>query len=110
MPPQLASLPLDRLAQLQNPMVLLNPEAAALIRDGLAQIGPQGVQLYDSLHGAITVALASSLHDAFVASEVVAVAGVANALFTQEVPLRRGKPAQAAAAVAPVKDKIEVAA
>jgi hypothetical protein len=89
MPSQLASLPPDRIAQLQNPMALLNPQAAAAMHDSLAALGPQGAQLYDGLTAAIKVALTSSLHDVFVAGALVAVLGVVNALFMREVPIRR---------------------
>jgi EmrB/QacA subfamily drug resistance transporter len=110
MPPQLASLPADRMAQLQNPMALLNPQSAATIRDGLAQLGPQGLQLYDSLLGAIRIALASSLHDVFLLAAFVGVVGVINVLFLREVPLRRAPARRAPTAVSPVESKVEVAA
>jgi EmrB/QacA subfamily drug resistance transporter len=101
MPSQLTSLPPDRLAQLQNPMALLNPQAASAMRDSLSALGPQGVQLYDGLTAAIKVALTSSLHDVFVAGAFVAVLGVVNALFMREVPLRRSNaPARPATAAA----------
>jgi EmrB/QacA subfamily drug resistance transporter len=110
LPPQLAALPPERMAQLQNPMALLNPQAAAVIRDGLAQLGPQGVQLYDGMLGAIKIALASSLHDVFLASAAIAVLGVVNALFMREVPLRRGPAKRPATVVATMEPAVEVAA
>jgi MFS family permease len=109
MPPQLASLPADRLAQLQNPMALLNPESASVIRDGLAQVGPQCTQLYDSLLGAIRIALASSLHDVFLLGAFVALVGVVNVLFLREVPLRRAA-RRPSGSVTSVEQKVEVAA
>jgi hypothetical protein len=82
-------MPADQLAQFQNPQALLNPAAAEAIRQGLAQLGPQGLSLYDGLLGAIRVALASSLHDVFLAGACVAALGVVNVLFIHEVPLRQ---------------------
>jgi EmrB/QacA subfamily drug resistance transporter len=110
MPPQLTTLPPERMAQLENPMALLNPQSAAVIRDGLAQLGPQGTQLYDSLLGAIRVALASSLHDVFLLGAFVAALGVINTLFVREIPLRRGPARRAPTSVAQVEQKIEAAA
>ncbi|HEY3058506.1 MAG TPA: MDR family MFS transporter [Chloroflexota bacterium] len=89
LPPELAVMPADQLAQFQNPQALLNPAAAEAIRQGLAQLGPQGLSLYDGLLGAIRVALASSLHDVFLAGACVAALGVVNVLFIHEVPLRQ---------------------
>ncbi len=89
LPAELASLPPERLAQFQNPQALLNPQAAEAIRQGLAQLGPQGLSLYDGLLSAIKVALAGSLHDVFLAGACVAALGVVNVLFIREVPLRQ---------------------
>jgi hypothetical protein len=89
LPPQLASLPPQLLAQFQNPQALLNPAAAEQMRAAFAQLGPQGVQLYEAFIAAIKIALASALHDVFLAGACVATLGVVNALFMREVPLRQ---------------------
>jgi EmrB/QacA subfamily drug resistance transporter len=89
LPPQVtAVVPADRLAQFQNPQVLLNPEAADGLRNGLAQLGPQGAQLFDAVFGGIRVALVLSLHDLFLAGAGLTALGVVVVLFLRELPLR----------------------
>src|SRR6266567_86329 len=48
LPPEVrATVPPERLDQLQNPQVLLNPQSADLMRQQLLALGPQGAQIYD---------------------------------------------------------------
>ncbi|MBI3966650.1 MAG: MFS transporter [Chloroflexi bacterium] len=87
MPPELlAAIPPDRLAQLQNPQALLNPEAAASVRQSLGQLGGPG---FEALVGAIRTALAASLQDVFLVGAVSMLIGVAITLFLKEVPLKK---------------------
>src|SRR5256885_616033 len=58
-----AVIPPQQLQALQSPTVLLNPAAADQMRQGFAQFGPQGTQLYDLVFGAIKTGLVLSLHD-----------------------------------------------
>ena len=111
LPPQLAALPPEQLAQFRNPQALLNPQAAEAIRAGLAQL-PQAQQLYESLIGAIRLALGSSLHDVFLAGACIAALGVVNALFMRETPLRSARTATrpASGAKIPTLEEVESAA
>jgi hypothetical protein len=94
-----AGIPAEQLAQLQNPQVLLNPESAA---------GLQSLPGYDALIGAIRVALASSLHDVFLAGSVIVAVGVVLVLFLKEIPLRKSfGPAEAPAAARPAGQPAE---
>jgi len=90
LPPELAALPPEQLAQFTNPQSLLNPQSAELMHQTFSQLGPQGEQLFAALLGTIKVALASSLHDVFLLGALVAAFGVVNVLFMREVPLRQG--------------------
>jgi EmrB/QacA subfamily drug resistance transporter len=90
LPPEVASaLPADRLAQFLNPQALLNPDAAATMREQLRALGPQGAQIYDQLLSAIKVALVAALHDVFLLGAVLGAIGVVTVLFLKELPLRK---------------------
>lgn len=84
-----ASLPADQLARFQNPQVLLNPQAATALREGLTQLGPQGAQLFDALFAAIRLALVVSLRDLFLTGAGLTALGVVVVLFLKELPLRK---------------------
>jgi EmrB/QacA subfamily drug resistance transporter len=88
LPQQIAALPPEQLAPFQNPLALLNPESANMMRDAMAQLGAQAGPMYEALIGTVRLALTSSLHDVFLLGACVAILGVINALFMQEVPLR----------------------
>ena len=90
LPPSAAAvIPAEQLDRVQNPQVLLNPEIAATIQEGLSAAGPQAAQAYDALIGAIRIALATSLHETFVAGAVIVALGALIVLFLQEIPLRK---------------------
>jgi EmrB/QacA subfamily drug resistance transporter len=90
LPPQVAAtVPADQLAQLQNPQVLLNPQAAATIRQQFDSFGPQGGQIFDALYGAIKFGLVTALHDVFLLGAVLAGVGIVTVLFLEELPLRK---------------------
>jgi MFS family permease len=92
-----AIVPADRLAQFQNPQALLNPSAAEAMRQSLAQLGPQGAQVFDALFATIKVGLVAALHDVFLLGAVLAVFGVITVLFMKELPLTKSyAPPQAA--------------
>ena len=101
LPPNVeAAIPADRLAQLQNPQVLLNPRLSEGLRAGLESLGPQATQAYDALIGAIKIALATSLHDLFLDGALIVALGAIAVIFLPEIPLRKshgdGPPAEAA--------------
>jgi EmrB/QacA subfamily drug resistance transporter len=94
-----AAIPPGQLAQLQNPQVLLNPQMSDGLRAGLASAGPQALQAYDALIGAIKIALATSLHDLFFDGALIVALGAIAVIFLPEIPLRKshgdGPPASA---------------
>ena len=90
LPPQVTStVPPERLDQLQNPQVLLNPQAADTIRQQFDALGPQGGEMFTALFGAIKIGLVSALHDVFLLGAVLAVVGIITVLFLKELPLRK---------------------
>jgi hypothetical protein len=84
-----AVIPAAQLDRISNPQVLLNPQIAASIRDGLATAGPQAAQAYDTLIAAIRTALATSLHETFLSGALIVAVGAAVVLLLQEIPLRK---------------------
>jgi hypothetical protein len=90
LPPSAAAvIPAEQLARIQNPQVLLNPEISSSIRDGLTAAGPQAAQAYDVLIAAIRTALATSLHETFLAGAVIVGLGALIVVLLQEIPLRK---------------------
>ncbi len=76
-------------ATLNNPQVLLSPQAQDHIQKLFATYGAQGQALYHSFMGAVRLSLSSAISDLFLLSVVVGVAGLAVVLFLREDPLRR---------------------
>ena len=99
---QFAERKADRLAQLDNPQVLLNPEVAAALQQQFAGLGPQGDQAFGALLGAIRFGLVDSLHGVFLLGTLLAGLGLVTVLFLQERPLRKsfGPPTLAEGALA----------
>jgi EmrB/QacA subfamily drug resistance transporter len=84
-----AVIPAEQLARIHNPQVLLSPQIAASIREGLVAAGPQAAQAYDMLIASIRTALATSLHQTFLMGALIVGVGVLVVLFLKEIPLRK---------------------
>jgi MFS family permease len=82
-------VPPERLAQLQNPQVLLNPQLADSLHQQFAALGPQGDQLFAAVFGAVKVGLVGSLHDVFLLGCIISALGLVSVLFLPEVALRK---------------------
>ena len=90
MPPALAqAVPADRLQALQNPQVLLAPQATAQMQQAFATLGPQGQALFDQLMQAIRASLATSITGLFFFGCLAMALGFVVTLFLPEIPLRR---------------------
>ena len=90
LPPEVrSSIPPDRLAQLQNPQILLNPQIAATLRQQFAAQGSQGEAIFNTVFGAIKFGLVGALHDVFLLGTVLAGVGLVTVLFLEERPLRK---------------------
>lgn len=84
-----SSVPPDVLDRFQNPQLLLNPQAAAALQQQVAQLGPQGVQAFQALYGAVKIGLVGSLHEVFMLGAALAAVGLVTTLFLKELPLRK---------------------
>lgn len=111
LPPALGqTVPADRLAALQNPQVLLSPEATTRIQESFAAFGAQGNALFDQLMLAIRLSLATAITDLFlIGTGMMALALVAT-LLLREIPLRATHQAPvldaSGEAIAPADDRI----
>jgi EmrB/QacA subfamily drug resistance transporter len=82
-------VPPERLAALDNPQVLLSPQALGALRQGFAAYGPAGETLLRQLTEALRLSLASVIGEVFaVAGGLILVAFLA-AFFLHEIPLRK---------------------
>lgn len=88
------------LAQLQNPQILLAPDAVAAIQHRFAAFGPQGAVLFQQLIHTMRISLSSAITDTFFLGFIVMVLGLFSVLFLREIPLRKSNSAQAATAQA----------
>ncbi len=96
MPQALTRLvPADRLAQLQNPQLLLAPDVMARIQHDFAAFGSQGQVLFHQLIEAIRVSLATAITNVFFLGFVIMLLGLFVTLFLREIPLRKSNSAQA---------------
>lgn len=82
-------VPPDRLAALQNPQILLAPEATARIQESFAAFGPQGQALFQQLMLAIRQSLATAITDLFTVGAGVMIIAFIATLFLREIPLRK---------------------
>ncbi len=84
------AVPPDRLVALQNPQVLLAPQATEQIQQTFAALGPQGQALFEQLMLAIRESLAVAITQLFFISALAMVLAFVATLFLEEIPLRRG--------------------
>jgi hypothetical protein len=76
-------------AALDNPQVLLSPQASSQIHTLFAKFGAQGEQLFQAFMHAVRLSLATAISDLFFLAAVVGVIGLVVVLFLREEPLRR---------------------
>src|SRR5207249_9236405 len=78
----------NRLNQLADPQALLSPQAMSAMQTALTQLAPGNPQAAEQILRALRVALASSLHEVFLAGALLATLAVGVTLLMKEVPLR----------------------
>jgi EmrB/QacA subfamily drug resistance transporter len=83
------ALPAQQLAQFQNPQVLLNPQAADLMRQQAEALGPQGAIIFGELLNTVKLALVTALHDVFLLAAILSALGFVTVIFLKELPLRK---------------------
>src|SRR2546430_6656604 len=79
----------DRLAQLENPQLLLAPDFVAKIQHSFAALGPQGLIIFKQLIEAIQKSLSTAITDVFFLGFILMVLGFISVLFLREIPLRK---------------------
>jgi len=87
-------IPASRLAQLNNPQLLLQPTALTQIQHLFAAFGPRGMVLFQQLFTAIRVSLADALDSVFFLGFLVMVLGLISVFFLREIPLRKSHEAE----------------
>ncbi len=91
-------VPADRLAQLENPQLLLAPDFVAKIQHGFAAIGPQGLIIFRQLIEAIQTSLSTAITNVFFLGFIIMLLGLISVLFLREIPLRKSHTAPVAEA------------
>jgi MFS family permease len=82
-------VPAARLAQLENPQLLLAPDVVAKIQHSFAALGPQGLHIFRQLIAAIQVSLSSAITSVFFLCFIIMLLGLFSVLFLREIPLRK---------------------
>jgi len=83
-------LPAKLISALDNPNILLSPDAQKQMLQQFSAYGPQGQTIYNQLIEAVKVGLTQGIHNVFILSLVLMVIGLVAAFFLKEVPLRGG--------------------
>jgi len=91
-------IPADRLAQLENPQLLLAPDFVAKIQHNFAALGPQGLVIFRQLIEAIRLSLSTAITNVFFLGFIIMVLGFVTVLFLREIPLRKSNTAPVAEA------------
>jgi MFS family permease len=89
-------IPADALAQLNNPQILLSPEAVAAIQHRFAAFGPQGALLFQQLLHAMQVSLSGAITNTFFLGFIIMLLALFSVFFLREIPLRKSNTGQAA--------------
>src|SRR6266576_5337816 len=82
-------IPADRLAQLQNPQLLLAPDVVAKIQHSFAALGPQGLVIFRQLIDAIRLSLSTAITSVFCLGFIIMLLGLFSVFFLREIPLRK---------------------
>ena len=79
------------LAVFNDPQVLLEPNLKAQLASGAAKQGPQAVAMLNQVLEAVKVGLTQGVHNVFVLSLIIMIAGAVALIFLKEIPLRGGR-------------------
>ncbi|HEX6552034.1 MAG TPA: MDR family MFS transporter [Ktedonobacteraceae bacterium] len=82
-------VPADKLAQLQNPQLLLAPDVVAKIQHSFAALGPQGLIIFRQLIDAIRLSLSTAITSVFFLGFIIMLLGLFSVFFLREIPLRK---------------------
>lgn len=89
LPPEVRSAaPAPLLERLEDPQVLLSPEAMDRMRDAFAALGSEGPRLFEETLASMRSVLADGLDQVFVAGLAITIAAVVVSLWMKEIPLK----------------------
>src|SRR5947209_1304686 len=91
-------VPADRLAQLENPQLLLAPDVVAKIQHSFAALGPQGLVIFRQLIDAIRLSLSTAITSVFFLGFIIMLLGLFSVFFLREIRLRTSHEAPVAEA------------
>jgi hypothetical protein len=83
-----SAAPESVLKRLEDPQVLLSPQAMDRLRDAFAGLGSEGPRLFEATIGSMRSVLADALALVFFAGVVILVAALAASVFLKEIPLK----------------------
>jgi EmrB/QacA subfamily drug resistance transporter len=83
------TIPPGQLAQLENPQLLLSPDAVARVQQGFDAYGPGGHALFLQLMATIHISLADAITWGFLVGACLIGAGFIATLCLREIPLRK---------------------
>jgi len=83
-----SAAPEPLLKPLEDPQVLLSPQAMDRLRDAFADLGSEGPRLFEATIGSMRSVLADALALVFFAGVVILVAALAASVFLKEIPLK----------------------
>ena len=83
------ALPAERLEALQNPQVLLAPEATLALKQSFAAFGEQGQTLFEQLIHVMRVSLGQAITELFLVGVATLLLGFVLTIFIREIPLRK---------------------
>lgn len=76
------------LRALEDPQVLLSPQAMDRLREGFGALGSEGPRLFDATIAAMRSVLADGLGLVFLAGLIITIAALVVSLFLKEIPLK----------------------
>jgi len=88
LPTEVQALPEPLLERLEDPQVLLSPDALDRLREGFAALGAQGAGLFAETIDSMRMVLAEAVTNVFFLGMLVSIAALAVSVFLREIPLR----------------------
>jgi len=83
-----SAAPEPLLKPLEDPQVLLSPQAMDRLREAFSGLGSEGPRLFEATIGSMRSVMADALALVFLAGVVIIVAALAASLFMKEIPLK----------------------
>ncbi len=84
-------VPANVLSFFDNPQILLSPDALAKMQAGAAAKGPQALALFNQIIEAVKIGLTQGIHNVFILSLALMIAGLVAVFFLKEIPLKGGR-------------------